>query len=45
MKELPITNKIVVVFDEAKLGKERLREEIARIAERAGLGGKLIFAR
>ena len=45
VKELPITNKIVVVFDEAKLEKDRLREEIARIAERAGLGGKLIFAR
>ncbi|MDE1857965.1 MAG: heavy metal-binding protein [Thaumarchaeota archaeon] len=45
VKELPITNKIVVVFDEAKLERERLREEISRIAEKAGLGGKIIFAR
>jgi hypothetical protein len=43
VKELPITNKIIVVFDGARLERRRLAEEVNRVARRAGLGGKIIF--
>ncbi len=43
VKELPITNKIVVLFDGTRLGRARLSEEVTRVAEKAGLGGKIIF--
>ena len=43
VKELPITNKIVIVFDEARLERKDLAEEVTRIAKKAGLGGKIIF--
>ena len=45
VKELPITNKIVIVFDEARLERRRLTEEVTRAAKKAGLGGKIIFVR
>lgn len=45
VKELPITNKIVVVFDGFRLGRGGLIEEIGRIAKRAGLGGRIIVVR
>lgn len=45
VKELPITNKIVVVFDGEKLDRESLIQEVLRISQRAGLGGKIIFSR
>ena len=45
LKELPITNKIVIVFDETRLERRRLTEEVTRIARKAGLGGKIVFAR
>jgi len=43
VKEFPITNKIMVVFDGAKLERGRLAEEVTRIAGRAGLAGKIVF--
>ena len=43
VKELPITNKIVVVFDEARLERSILLQEIERISQRAGYGGKIII--
>ena len=45
VKELPITNKIVVVFDEARLERSILLQEIERISQRAGYGGKIIIQR
>lgn len=45
IKELPITNKIIVVFDPARLDRSTLVQEITRISERAGLGGKIIVHR
>lgn len=43
VKQLPITNKVIVVFDDARLDRESLVAEIDRISWRAGLGGKIIF--
>ena len=43
VKELPMTNKIVIVFNEARLERKDLAEEVTRIAKKAGLGGKIIF--
>ncbi|MDG6964336.1 MAG: hypothetical protein JRN71_06380 [Nitrososphaerota archaeon] len=43
VKELPITNKIIVMFDPARLDRNTLVQEITRISERAGLGGKIII--
>lgn len=43
VKELPITNKIIVVFDESKLDKQHLTSEIQQIAKKAGLESKIIF--
>lgn len=45
IKELPITNKIIVVFDETQIDEQALRQKIERISEKAGFGGKLIFHR
>lgn len=45
VKELPITNKIIVVFDDSKLEKDRVQREINDIAKKAGYGGKVIFHR
>ena len=45
VKELPITNKIVIVFDESRLERRNLAEEVNKIARRAGLAGKIIFVR
>lgn len=45
VKELPITNKIIVVFDEAQIDEQTLKQEINRISDKAGFGGKLIFHR
>lgn len=43
VKELPVTNKIVVVFDPAQTDRGTLVQEITRISERAGLGDKIII--
>lgn len=43
VKELPITNKIVVAFDGSRLERRALAEEITKIAKKAGLEGKIIF--
>ncbi len=43
VKELPITNKIIVVFDGNRLKKGELEDVIGRIANKAGLGGKILF--
>ena len=45
VKELPITNKIIVVFDDSRLNRESLASEIGRISQRAGFGDKVIFHR
>ena len=45
VKELPITNKIIVAFDRSKLDREHLSSEIQEIAKKAGLAGKIIFVR
>lgn len=45
VKELPITNKIIVIFDSTQLDKHRLEQEINKISQKAGFGGKLIFHR
>ena len=43
LKELPITNKIIVVFDGNQLNSDDLKREIILISKRAGFGDKLIF--
>jgi cation transport ATPase len=43
IKELPITNKIIVVFDATHLDERSLEKKIGRISEKAGFGGKLMF--
>ena len=45
VKELPITNKIVIVFDGSRLERKNLVEEVTNTAAKAGLGGKIIFVR
>lgn len=45
IKELPITNKIIVVFDYTQIDEQTLKQEINKISEKAGFGGKLIFHR
>lgn len=45
VKELPMTNKIVVVFDGSRLGRQALVDEISRTSQKAGFGGKVIFHR
>ncbi len=45
VKEFPITNKVVVAFDEGILDRNALAREIGKTAQKAGLGGKLIFQR
>jgi cation transport ATPase len=44
-KELPFTNKIIVAFDPSRLEREALIQEITKISQRAGLGGKIVFHR
>lgn len=43
VKELPITNKIIVVFDGTQLDSQKLEQEINKISQKAGFGGKVIF--
>lgn len=43
VRELTITNRIIVVFDGDRLNAEQLRDEINRVARRGGLGGKIFF--
>ncbi len=43
VKELPMTNKIIVVYDETRLERRNLAEEVSKIARKAWLGGKIIF--
>lgn len=45
VKELPITNKIVVVYDPSLIDRDTLVREIISISQRAGLGGKVIVRR
>ncbi|MDG6901304.1 MAG: hypothetical protein JRM80_05020 [Nitrososphaerota archaeon] len=45
VKELPITNKIVVAYDSAQLQEGILEQEIRRISKGAGFGDKLIVHR
>ena len=45
VKELPITNKIIVVFDPSRLDRGALVQDITRISQKAGLGGKIIVHR
>ena len=42
VRELPITNKIIVAFDTAELDRDALEQEIGRISQKAGFGGKII---
>ena len=43
VKELPITNKIIVAFDGSQLDRSSLEQAINKISKRAGYGGKVIF--
>lgn len=45
VKELPITNKIVVVFDPSRIDRASVVEEITDISRKAGLGGRVIVHR
>ena len=45
VKELPITNKIIVVFDGSKVDRPAVLREINDVAKRAGYDGKVIFSR
>jgi copper chaperone CopZ len=45
VKELPITNKIIVEYDDSKLGIEALTSEIRSVSRWAGFGDKVIFHR
>jgi hypothetical protein len=43
VKELPVTNKIVVVFDGARVARVRVAEEVRKVARKSGLGDKIVF--
>ncbi len=43
VKELPITNKIIVGYDSSVITKKQLQELVNEIADKAGFGGKVIF--
>lgn len=43
VKELPMTNKIIVVFDGTLLDRSSLERQISKISEKAGFGDKIIF--
>ncbi|MDG6929415.1 MAG: hypothetical protein JRM99_05470 [Nitrososphaerota archaeon] len=45
VKELPITNKIIVAYDGALLDRDALEAEIRRISKGAGFGDKIIVHR
>ncbi len=45
VKELPITNKVIVTFDPSKLEREKLQAEVVRISRSSGFGDKVIFHR
>ena len=43
VRELPITNKVIVTFDPTKLSRADLQSEIVRVSRRAGFGDRIIF--
>ncbi|MHB1868282.1 MAG: hypothetical protein ACYCPP_04990 [Nitrososphaerales archaeon] len=45
VKQLPMLNKIIVEFDPTKSEETEVREEIFKVAERAGFKGKVIISR
>ncbi len=45
VKELPITNKIIVTYDAAQLDRARLQAEVITVSRKAGFGDKIIFWR
>jgi cation transport ATPase len=45
VRELLMTNRIVVVFDGSRLGRQAMVNEIRRTSQKAGFGGKIIFHR
>ena len=44
VRQLPMLNKVVVEFDPALAEEGRVREEILRVAERAGYKGRVIIS-
>ena len=45
VKQIPMLNKIIVEFDHAKADEKEVKEQIYKIAERAGFKGKVIISR
>ncbi len=45
VRELPITNKVMVRFDVTRIDRGRLVQEILRVSKKAGLDGRLIIHR
>ena len=45
VKQLPMLNKIIVEFDPTKAEETEVKEEIFKVAERAGFKGKVIISR
>ena len=43
--ELPMLNRVVVEFDPSATDEARVREEIYRVAEKAGFKGKVVISR
>ncbi len=45
VRELPMTNKIIVTFNAARLPRAELQSEITSVSRRAGFGDRIIFVR
>ena len=45
VRELPMLNKVVVDYDPGKADEETVKQEIQRVADRAGFKGKVIISR
>ncbi len=39
VRELPVTNKVIVEFDETQLGRAALEERVVELSKKAGFGG------
>ena len=45
VRQLPMLNKVIVDYDPEKADEARVKEEIFKVAERAGFKGKVIISK
>jgi hypothetical protein len=43
VKDLPMLNRMIVVYDPLLMDRPTVLREIAHVAEKSGLGGKILF--